>query len=129
MRLLLRLLGLLLVVTVLLIGLAFALPDRAHVERSITIARPQSQIYLLLTSLRRFNDWSPWFRRDPAATYVFSGPDSGVGAKLAWKSARSDVGEGSPRYRSRSSRSNSISACAARPPRALTCRRRTTRRA
>lgn len=95
MRLLLRLLGLLLVLLVLLIGLAFALPDRAHVERSVTILRPPSQIYLLLTNLRRFNDWSPWYQRDPAATYVYSGPDSGVGAKVAWKSQRSDVGEGS----------------------------------
>lgn len=95
MRLLLRLLGLLLVLIVLLVGLAFVLPDRAHVERSVTILRPPSQIYLLLTNLRRFNDWSPWYRRDPAATYVYSGPDSGVGAKVAWKSERSDVGEGS----------------------------------
>lgn len=94
MRLLLRLLGLLVVLLVLLIGLAFVLPDRAHVERTITIQRPPSQIYLLLTNLRRFNDWSPWYRRDPAARYVYSGPDSGVGAKVAWKSERRDVGEG-----------------------------------
>jgi len=95
MRLLLRLLGLLLVLAGLLLGLAFVLPDRAHVERSITIARPQSQIYLLLTNPRRFNDWSPWFALDPAANYVYSGPDSGVGAKLAWSSSNSDVGSGS----------------------------------
>lgn len=95
MRLLLRLLGLLLVLAVLLLGLAFVLPDRAHVERSITIARPQSQIHLLLTNPRRFNDWSPWFALDPAADYVYSGPDSGVGAKLAWSSSKADVGSGS----------------------------------
>lgn len=94
MRLLLRLLGLLFVLLVLLVGLAFVLPDRAHVERAVTIRRPPSQIYLLLTDLRRFNDWSPWYRRDPAARYVYSGPDSGVGAKVAWKSERHDVGEG-----------------------------------
>lgn len=95
MRLLLRLFGLLLVLAGLLAGLAFVLPDRAHVERSITIARPQSQIHLLLTNPRRFNDWSPWFALDPAANYVYSGPDSGVGAKLAWSSSKSEVGSGS----------------------------------
>ncbi|WP_257386802.1 SRPBCC family protein [Tahibacter caeni] len=95
MRLLLRLLGLLLVLAVLLVGLAFVLPDRAHVQRSITIARPQSQIHLLLTNPRRFNDWSPWFALDPAADYVYSGPDSGVGATLAWSSSNADVGAGS----------------------------------
>jgi Polyketide cyclase / dehydrase and lipid transport len=95
MRLLLRLFGLLLLLLVVLVALAFALPDRAHVERSITIARPQSQIYLLMSNLRRFNEWSPWYARDPQASYTFSGPESGVGAKLSWSSRQRDVGEGS----------------------------------
>lgn len=95
MRLLMRLLLLLLVLAVLLCGLAFVLPDRAHVERSATIARPPSQIYLLLTDLHRFNAWSPWLELDPDARYSFSGPDSGVGATLAWSSRRSDAGSGS----------------------------------
>lgn len=95
MRLLMRLLGLLLVLAVVLVGLAFVLPDRVHVERSITIARPQSQIYLLLSNLRRFNEWSPWYAKDPAARYTFSGPDGAVGARLAWSSQKPDVGEGS----------------------------------
>jgi effector-binding domain-containing protein len=95
MRLLLRLLGLVLVLIVLLVGLAFALPDRVRVERTVTILRPPSQIYLVLTNMRRFNDWSPWYPRDREATYVYSGPDSGVGAKIVWKSERRDVGAGS----------------------------------
>jgi hypothetical protein len=95
MRLFTRLVGLLLVLVLLLAGIAFVLPDRVHVERSITIARPKSQVHLLLTQLRRFNEWSPWFARDPAASYTFSGPDSGVGATLAWVSRQHDVGTGS----------------------------------
>lgn len=94
MRLFLRLLILIVVLIALLVGLAFVLPDRAHVERSVTVLRPPSQIYLLLTNLRRFNDWSPWFQRDPGASYVFSGPGSGVGATLSWRSERGDVGVG-----------------------------------
>jgi hypothetical protein len=94
MRLFTRLVGLLLVLVLLLAGIAFVLPDRVHVERSITIARPKSQIHLLLTNMRRFNEWSPWFARDPVATYTFSGPESGVGAKLTWVSQQSDVGSG-----------------------------------
>lgn len=95
MRMLLRLIGLLVLLAVLLAGLAFALPDRAHVERSITIARPQAQVWLLLSNLRRFNEWSPWFARDPAARYTYSGPEAAVGSRLAWASERSDVGSGS----------------------------------
>lgn len=94
MRLFLRLLILIVVLIALLVGLAFVLPDRAYVERSVTILRPPSQIYLLLTNLRRFNDWSPWFQRDPGASHVFSGPASGVGATLSWRSERHDVGVG-----------------------------------
>jgi hypothetical protein len=94
MRLFTRLVGFLTVLVLVLVGLAFVLPDRAHVERSITISRPSSQIFLLLTNLRRFNEWSPWFERDPSASYTFGGPDSGVGATLAWVSQHRDVGVG-----------------------------------
>lgn len=95
MRLLMRLLGLLLVLALVLVGVAFVLPDRVHVERAATIARPQSQIYLLLSNLRRFNEWSPWYAKDPAARYTFSGPEQGVGAKLAWSSQLPELSDGS----------------------------------
>lgn len=95
MRMFLRLIGLFVLLVALLVGLAFALPDRAHVERSITIARPQAQVWLLLSNLRRFNEWSPWYARDPAARYTYSGPEAAVGSRLAWASERRDVGSGS----------------------------------
>ena len=31
-----------------------------------------------------FNEWSPWKRVDPEATYRFEGPEAGVGAKMTW---------------------------------------------
>lgn len=95
MRFVLRLVVYLLVAVAAVIGVAFVLPSTSHVERSITIDRPASQIHLLLSSFKRFNEWSPWFGRDPNATYTLSGPAQGVGAKLAWASERADVGSGS----------------------------------
>ncbi|MDC8011253.1 SRPBCC family protein [Tahibacter soli] len=95
MRWVLRLVVYLLVAIVAAIGVAFVLPSTSHVERSITIDRPASQIHLLLSGFRRFNEWSPWFGRDPNATYTLSGPARGIGAKLAWASAQADVGTGS----------------------------------
>lgn len=95
MRVVLRLVAYLVVLLVVLIGVAFVLPSRMHAERSVTIDRPASQLYLLLSSLRRFNEWSPWHARDPQATYTYSGPAQGVGAKLAWSSTHADVGSGS----------------------------------
>ena len=84
MRFVLRLVVFLLVAVVAAIGIAFVLPSTSHVERSITIDRPASQIYMLLSGFKRFNEWSPWAARDPDTKYTWSGPDSGVGAKLAW---------------------------------------------
>src|SRR5450755_3789424 len=94
MRLLKRLLVFLAGVVVLLVCIALFLPDSAHVERSITIARPSSEVFAVLNSFRRFNEWSPWFDLDPQAKYTFSGPVSGVGAKSSW-TGNKDVGTGS----------------------------------
>jgi effector-binding domain-containing protein len=94
MRILKVLLVFLAGVVVLLVAIAFFLPDSAHLERSITIARPPSQVFAVLNSYRRFNDWSPWFDIDPHAKVTISGPGSGVGAKYAW-AGNKDVGRGS----------------------------------
>ena len=94
MRFLKRLLGFIIVLIIALIGVAFVLPRTAHVERSITIDRPASEVFGVLDNLRQFNRWSPWFELDPNAAYTFSGPPSGVGAKFAW-AGNKDVQSGS----------------------------------
>ncbi len=94
MRILKKLLIFLAGVVVLLVAIAFFLPDTAHVQRTITIARPPSQVFAVLNSYRRFNDWSPWFETDPHAKVTITGPASGVGAKYAW-AGNKDVGSGS----------------------------------
>lgn len=95
MRFLKNLLLFLVVVAALLIGVAFVLPDSAHVERSITINRPASEVFAVLNSYRRFNDWSPWAAKDPNAKYTVSGPVAGVGAKFSWQGDPKTVGSGS----------------------------------
>jgi effector-binding domain-containing protein len=95
MRFLKGLLVFLLVLFVALIGVAFLLPASTHVERSITIQRPASQVFAVLNSYRRFNDWSPWVAKDPHAVYTISGPPAGVGAKQAWHGDPKTVGSGS----------------------------------
>ncbi|HSN70533.1 MAG TPA: SRPBCC family protein, partial [Steroidobacteraceae bacterium] len=71
------------------------LPKTAHVERSILIDAPPAAIYDVVSNLRRFNEWSPWYERDPDARYEYTGPERGVGAKMSWTSAQADVGSGS----------------------------------
>jgi effector-binding domain-containing protein len=93
-----RILRNLLIVVAVLIGIlvvvGFVLPDAAHVERSVVIERPPSQVFTVLDGFRRFNEWSPWFEKDPQAKYTYSGPITGVGAKASW-SGNKDVGTGS----------------------------------
>lgn len=71
------------------------LPSKTHVERSIAIERPPAQVYAMLDSFKRFNEWSPWYAMEPSAKYSYSGPDSGVGATMAWEGQT--VGRGSQR--------------------------------
>ena len=82
-----------LIVLLALIGLF--LPSAAHVERSVSIAAPPAAVYDIVNDLRRFNEWSPWFEKDPKARYSFSGPERGVGSRLEWSSDHSSVGTGS----------------------------------
>ena len=94
MRFLRNLLIFVAVVVGVLVVIGFVLPDAAHVERSVTIDRPPSQVFTVLNGFRRFNEWSPWFDKDPNAKYTYSGPAVGVGAKESWVGNK-DVGTGS----------------------------------
>jgi effector-binding domain-containing protein len=80
---------------VLLCGVAYLLPQQCHVERATTIAAPPATVFTLVNGYKRFNEWSPWAEMDPNAEYAYSGPATGVGAKLAWKGNPKTVGEGS----------------------------------
>jgi hypothetical protein len=81
-------------ILVALVGGSWLLPRTVVVERSVEISRPVPEVYGVLNSFERFNEWSPWFDDDPQAVYTQSGPPSGVGARYAWKGNQA-VGEGS----------------------------------
>jgi hypothetical protein len=67
------------VLIVALIGVALSrrLP---RTSTPITIARPASEVFVVLNGHHRFNDWSPGRERIPTQ-YTVSGPAAGVGAK------------------------------------------------
>ncbi len=81
------------VVILLLIGLFLPGGDHGHVERSIIIERPSSHVFYALNSFKRFNEWSPWHKEDPTASYTFAGPETGQGATMTWKGNK-EVGSG-----------------------------------
>jgi uncharacterized protein YndB with AHSA1/START domain len=71
------------------------LPQTSHVERSMTTTASPATVYGLVDGFKRFNEWSPWAQLDPATKYTYSGPETGVGARMEWVSANPDVGSGS----------------------------------
>lgn len=81
-----------LVAAVIVIGLM--LPRQVSVMRTIDITAPAGAIFPHVNSLRATAAWSPWLDRDPDVQVIYSGPDSGVGARMVWTSDNPQVGSG-----------------------------------
>jgi len=95
MRILKKTLLFVVVLAVVLAGIGMLLPRNVHVERAAGIGAPPATVFALVNGYRLYNKWSPWYALDPEAQYTYEGPDFGVGAKMAWASAKKDVGSGS----------------------------------
>lgn len=80
---------------ILVIVIAYILPGTAHVERETVIKAAPADVFKLVNSFENFNQWSPWYERDPDGDYQIEGPPTGVGARMIWASDKPDVGEGS----------------------------------
>lgn len=91
-------LKILFIAAVALVGLfvivGLMLPREVHVERTTLIDAPKEQVFPLVSGFARFNEWSPWADLDPEATYVLSGPEQGIGARMEWHSDKPEVGSG-----------------------------------
>ena len=59
-------------------------PSEFRVERSATIAAPQTSVFEHVNDLRKWDSWSPWAKLDPNAKVNFEGPESGQGAAMNW---------------------------------------------
>ncbi|MEA5464705.1 SRPBCC family protein [Leptothoe sp. PORK10 BA2] len=82
-----------LVTTVLLAFVAgFIIPSQVHVERSLLINAPPTEIYSMVSDLGQWDAWSPWAKMDPDAEMIISG--QGVGQTMEWHSEDPQVGNG-----------------------------------
>lgn len=88
------LIGLAVALLLLIVGGAYLLPREVQFSRSVHINAPPEKVFAVLNSYKRFGEWSPWASLDPKMTYTFSGPESGVGAKMEWASNDPSVGKG-----------------------------------
>lgn len=82
-------------VFLLFIAVGLFLPASTQVSRSVTIDRDVSAVFNMVNDFREFNKWSPWAKRDEQTRYEYSGPASGLGAKMLWFSDHPQVGNGS----------------------------------
>ena len=77
-----------------LTAVAYFLPSSVVVERQIEIDAEPEAVFEQVSSLQNFTQWSPWQDRDPDMTVEFSGPASGVGNVMGWRSDEPSVGDG-----------------------------------
>lgn len=89
-----RLVGIILLLVAAAVALAYLLPREVQVSRSITIDAPADEVFPLVNSLREASRWSPWLGLDPDVRLAYSGPESGVGNRLDWRSDHPRVGSG-----------------------------------
>jgi len=68
-------------------------PDTFHIERTAVVHAPSDVVYARVDDFRRWRDWSPWERLDPAMQRTFAGADKGKGAVYTWK-GNDKVGSG-----------------------------------
>ena len=74
---------------------ALVLPSKRHLVEKIETNRKLTIAFDSLNSLRRFKDWNPLVLRDPRVQLSYSGPVSGVGARLDYVSKEEGLGKGS----------------------------------
>lgn len=73
------------VVTIYIIVITI-LPSKVFVQRSINVDTTPAEIYNYLEDLRNFQEWSYWAEIDPKTSYKYTGPMTGTGSRMDWKS-------------------------------------------
>lgn len=83
------------IVAALFLLVSLVLPSERNLVESVETNRKMTIVYDTLNSLRRFPQWHPLALRDPKMEFRFSGPASGVGARIEYDSDLPQVGSGS----------------------------------
>ena len=82
------------VILVVFLGYVAIQPADYVVSREITINASPEKIFPYLNTSKLANEWGPWFKMDPKAKAVVTGPEAGVGSKTSW-SGGDKLGTGS----------------------------------
>jgi hypothetical protein len=77
-----------------LILIAYLLPKKVHIERSIYIKAPLTHTFNQVNDLHCWLKWSIWLSIDTTMDIHFFGNEIGEGSGYEWKSDNSKVGNG-----------------------------------
>ncbi|KAB8029855.1 SRPBCC family protein [Fluviispira multicolorata] len=77
----------------LFLGYVALQPSEFHISRDIKISAPAHIPFSYTNDLRKFTEWDPWAKIDPAAKMSYEGPASGKGAIMSWDGNK-EVGTG-----------------------------------
>ena len=68
-------------------------PSEFHVSRSAAMGAAPAAVFAQVNDLPSWGVWDPWAKIDPNAKTTFDGPQTGVGAGMAWD-GNAEVGKG-----------------------------------
>ena len=72
-------------VAALLVGSLF-LPESVRVTRTASAKASPENVFAQLNIMKNWENWSPWYEKDPKTTLRYEGPAEGKGAKYSWDS-------------------------------------------
>lgn len=75
------------------VGFVATRPSDFTISRSRAVAAPPDVLHSYVNDFRKWVEWSPWEKRDPALKREYSGPPEGPSATYHWV-GNSEVGEG-----------------------------------
>lgn len=83
------------IVILVLVIVAYLIPAKVHVERSLQMNCSAEAAFSLVNDLKQWEKWSPWHGIDSATQWEFSGEQAiGAGAWYTWQSEHPKVGNG-----------------------------------
>lgn len=75
-----------------LILLAFLLPGKYNVQKSIIINSSIPKCFDMVADLNNYRDWNPWSKMEPEAKKTISGTPKTVGHRYAWEGKKIGIG-------------------------------------
>ncbi|CCG53974.1 Protein of unknown function precursor [Flavobacterium indicum GPTSA100-9 = DSM 17447] len=82
------------ILVLILLVVALFIPCEYTVSHTVTINKPQKEVYEYAKMLQNQKEWSVWVQADPNIRLTYSGEDGTVGASQTWE-GNDDVGAGS----------------------------------